>query len=235
MRIDNNIQISDFYVNNGVHKLTHGTSIFRFPDLGETAISSYQQSERYLQLNEMVKKYDLTNKSFSTINPLALESAKFYRKDFIKEFGNVKSASMQDLILSSMDVGYDKSLTTRINAMRTRCREDGIQKYAENLTRAVKVLKIGNCTDVSLISKNKINNSNNNLRGELVYATILKDKTFSNHVAVLVSDGVEKQELKNDSIILDNWLGGVFRYKDWIKILSNLYGTRDINTYLNES
>ena len=56
-----------------------------------------------------------------------------------------------------------------------------------------------------------------------------------NHVAVLVRDKKDKTEKHSkNSIVVDNWLGGVFKYSDWLKVMQKLYGSNEIHTYITE-
>lgn len=191
---------------------------------------SYFSSPKYIELKNLVDKYNLENSD--NISDDTLNFAKAARKNFQKEFGTIKSSSMQDLILQPNSPLYDKNLQNSINSMRKKCRNNG--NYFKNLKSAVKSEKIGNCVDVAALSAYDINHSNNDFNAQLVYASILDKDTIANHVAVVIGKNSEKKELKPDSIILDNWLGGVFTYKDWEKIIKKLYSSKDVSSYISK-
>lgn len=160
---------------------------------------SYFSSDKYLELKNYVKKYDL---SAQKTNDKTLNFVKNARSKFIKEFGNVKSSSMQDLVLNRKSKSYDNNLNTEINNMRKQCRTSG--NYYKNLRSMVKNKRIGNCTDLAAISAYDINNSHSNYKANIVYASILKKDEIYNHAAVIVKSKFDNDKLKPDTIVLDN-------------------------------
>lgn len=204
--------------------------LFDFPNPQQKNYFSYFSSPKYLELKSLVEKYNQENSNNVSNDTLAF--ANEYRKNFQKEYGIIKSSSMQDMILKQDSPLYDKDLQASINTMRKKCRTNG--DYYKNLRGAVKSQKIGNCVDVAAISAYDINHSGKDYNAQLVYASILDKDAISNHVAVVVGKNSEKQELKPDSIILDNWLGGVFTYKDWEKLIKKVYSTNEVNTYISK-
>ena len=233
MRISNNFEITNFS-NKLEHKTLADSPLILYFSEPKNNYHSYFDSEKYLELKDLCQKYDLSNKNCGVIENPELNFAINSRKNFVKEYGKIKSDSMQELVLDKNSPNFDKTLMQRINNMRKNCRSFSPKVYLEKLSKEVKLKKIGNCTDVSAVSINEMNKMNSNCKGELVYATILKDEVFYNHAAVLV-DSKKDSKLDKHSIILDNWLGGVFEYKDWIKIISKLYKTNAINCYVDKS
>ena len=196
----------------------------------QNSIPSYFSSPKYLELKNMVEKYDLTENC--VLKSDKLKYASDCRKNFISEFGTIKSGSMQELILNPLSPSFDASLTDNINKMRKECRTQN--DYSKSLKSRMKERKIGNCTDIALVTSDEINQKQNKYDAKLLYASILNDDMISNHVAVLLKDKNENNEVNADSIILDNWLGGVFKYNDWIKIVKHLYNSKDVSTYVAE-
>ena len=93
--------------------------------------------------------------------------------------------------------------------------------------------KIGNCTDTACVTADAINKNESAYRADFLYASILNGDMISNHVAVLIQDKAgSNDKLNPDSVVLDNWLGGVFKYKDWVKVIKNLYNSNSISTYV---
>ena len=100
----------------------------------------------------------------------------------------------------------------------------------------MKERKIGNCTDIALVTAEEINNSQSKYNAKFVYASILNDDLISNHVAVLVQDRQENADKLNaESLVLDNWLGGIFKYNDWVKIIKKLYNSNNVSTYVTDA
>lgn len=192
--------------------------------------ASYLSSPKYFELKELVEKYDLTDNSVLISGKLNI--AREVRKNFITEFGTIKSSSMQELILNPLSPDYDLSLSDSINKMRQECRKS--TDYAQSLKNKMLERKIGNCTDIALVTANEINQKQGNCRAKLLYARILNDNVISNHVAVLVKNKSESDKLTPDSIVLDNWLGGVFKYSDWLKIVKQIYNSKEVSTYATQ-
>lgn len=142
---------------------------------------------------------------------------------------------MQFLMMNEYDKGYDSKLSDRINTMRRYCKSWTDRQYADNLGDYMKREKIGNCTDISAVTINSITLQNAGFKGDILYASMFKDDVISNHAAVLIRGSKGNETLNKDSVILDNWLGGVFKYGDWLKILQKLYGTKGISTYIDKS
>ena len=229
MRIDEN-----FYINNvsNIQKCNSPTKVSQIfmtkSSESQNTIPSYFSSPKYLELKNMVEKYDLSTNY--VLKSEKLNFASDYRKKFVSEFGTIKSSSMQQLVLNPLSPEFDLTLTDKINKMRKECRSEG--NYAKNLKTRMKERKIGNCTDIALVTADDINNK---YKAELLYASILSDDVISNHVAVLVKDKDEKNEVSTNSIVLDNWLGGVFKYSDWVKIVKHLYNSNSVSTYVADS
>ena len=161
-----------------------------------------------------------------------LDYASACRKNFVSEFGTIKSGSMQQLVLNPLSPDFDSTLTDKINKMRNERRGEG--NYAKNLKTLMKERKIGNCTDIALVTADDINQKQNKYKAELLYASILSGDVISNPV-VLVKDKNENNDVSANSIVLDNWLGGVFKYSDWVKIAKHLYNSNSVSTYVVDS
>ncbi len=232
MRIDEN-----FYINNfsNIQKYDTPTAEYQIfvPKNSETqnTFPSYFSSPKYLELKNMVEKYDLSTNY--VLKSEKLNFASDCRKNFISEFGTIKSGSMQQLVLNPLSPNYDSTLTDNINKMRKECRSK--DNYGKNLKARMKERKIGNCTDISLVTAEDINQKQDKYNAKLLYASILNDDVISNHVAVLVKDKNENDKVEADSIILDNWLGGVFKYNDWVKIVKHLYNSNSVSTYVADT
>ena len=178
---------------------------------------SYFSDAKYLELKSIVNDYDLSNKkNLSDIERFAVD----YKTSFEKQYGHINSKRYQ-------------SLMPQINNMRKECRKH--KSYVTELKKQVQFQKIGNCTDISAITKDDINKTISPYKGDYIYASIAKDDTLMNHVAVLVRDKKDKTEKHSkNSIVVDNWLGGVFKYSDWLKVMQKLYGSNEIHTYISE-
>ncbi len=232
MRIDEN-----FYINNvsNIQKCNTPTKVSQIfvtkSSESQNTFPSYFSSPKYLDLKNMVEKYDLSTNY--VLKSEKLDYASACRKIFVSEFGTIKSGSMQQLVLNPLSPDFDSSLTDKINKMRKECRGEG--NYAKNLKTLMKERKIGNCTDIALVTADDINKKQNKYKAELLYASILSDDVISNHVAVLVKDKNENNEVSANSIVLDNWLGGVFKYSDWVKIVKHLYNSNSVSTYVADS
>lgn len=194
-------------------------------------IPSYFSEPKYLELKELVMKYDLSENFI--LNSEKLNFASKCRNSFIKNFGILKSSSMQDLVLKPLSPNYDMALNDNINKMRKECREES--DYSKSLKIRMKERKIGNCTDIALVTADDINQKQDKYKAKLVYASIVNDDMISNHVAVFVKDKKESNGLNSESIILDNWLGGVFKYSDWLKIVKKIYKSNDVRTYIENN
>lgn len=197
------------------------------PDLTK---ASYLSSHKCFELKELVGRYDLTDNNVLISEKLNI--AREVRKNFITEFGTIKSSSMQELILNPLSPDYDLSLSDSINKMRQECRKS--TDYVQSLKNKMLERKIGNCTDIALVTANEINQKQGNCRAKLLYARILNDNVISNHVAVLVKNKSESDKLTPDSIVLDNWLGGVFKYSDWLKIVKQIYNSKEVKPYVTQ-
>lgn len=194
------------------------------------AFFSYFSDAKYLKLKSIVNDYDLSNKkNLSDIERFAVD----YKNSFQKEYGYIKSASMELLLFDNPNSKRYQSLMSQINNMRKECRKH--KSYVTELKKQVQFQKIGNCTDISAITKDDINKTISPYKGDYIYASIAKDDTLMNHVAVLVRDKKDKTEKHSkNSIVVDNWLGGVFKYSDWLKVMQKLYGSNEIHTYISE-
>lgn len=232
MRID-----EKFYINNvsNIQKYNSSTKelqIFARKDSEvQNTFPSYFSSPKYLELKNMVEKYDLSTNY--VLKSEKLNYAANCRRNFISEFGTIKSGSMQQLVLNPLAPNLDSTLTDNINKMRKECREEG--NYTKSLKARMKERKIGNCTDIALVTADNINQKQNQYKAELLYASILSDDVICNHVAVLVKDKNENNNVSANSIVLDNWLGGVFKYSDWVKIVKHLYNSNNVSTYVEEA
>lgn len=221
-------QITNMYFPNSEYR-NEEKHIFTTKNTYSSIPSSYLSSEKYFELKNYIKKYDLCNKKYQ--NNQKLNFAVNARKNFQKEYGIIKSSTMQDLVLSHKSKKYDYSLNFAINNMRKECRKNG--NYYKNLKNKIKAYKIGNCTDVAAISAFDINKTNKNYDAKIVYASILKKDEICNHAAVVIEDKSSNKKINSDTIILDNWLGGVFTYKDWCKIVKKIYSTNSVYTYIS--
>lgn len=200
--------------------------------LSKNTKTSYLSSPKYFEIKELVNKYDLSNKNIS-ISPI-LTFAINEKTEFEKEFGTIKSSSMQDIITNPLSQDYDFDLNKKINEMRKTCRNNG--NYAENIAKQMKAKKIGNCCDISAVTQNILNKKNTDYKGDLLYASILSDNVLCNHIAVLVRQKSETGKTpQKDALVLDNWLGGVFKYENWIKILKKIYNSKEVSTYIDYS
>ena len=161
MRIDEN-----FYINNvsNIQKCNSPTKEYQiFATKGSVVknnVSSYFSSPKYLELKNMVETYDLTTNC--VLKSEKLDYASDCRKNFISEFGTIKSGSMQQLVLNPLSPNFDLSLTDNINKMRKECRRE--DNYAKNLKTRMKERKIGNCTDIALVTADDINQKQNNIQ-----------------------------------------------------------------------
>lgn len=234
MRINDNIIIGNIncYKYNTLPEQKY--DFFTNTFLPEITIYPYYASEKYFELQELLDKYDLMNNISGQESAEILFAAEC-RKDFKQQYGIIKSSSMQQLLLDESSPAYEKTLLNKINKMRDKCRSFNTKQYVNNLEKQIKLRGIGNCTDISALSINNILKKNSVHKGELIYATMVKDKTILNHAAVLIKSKNSDDELNKDSIILDNWLGGIFKYQDWIKIMKTLYNTRKTSTYIDTS
>lgn len=230
---------SDLTINSVDNKHSNNTGIGADSDLmifdskfenKSRAFFSYFSDAKYLKLKSIVSNYDLSNKkNLSDIERFAVD----YKNSFQKEYGYIKSASMELLLFDNPDSKRYQNLMARINNMRQECRKQ--ESYVTELKKQVQFQKIGNCTDVSAITKDDINKMISPYKGDYIYASIAKDDTLTNHVAVLVRDKKDKTEKPSkNSIVVDNWLGGVFKYPDWLKVMQKLYGSNEIHTYISE-
>lgn len=199
-------------------------------DNNSKSFFSYFSDDKYLNLKSIVKDYDLSNtKNLSDIQRFAVD----YKNSFEKQYGYINSSSMELLLFNNPNSKRYKDLMSRINNMRAVCRNQ--KSYVSELRKQVKSQKIGNCTDVSAISQDDINKMVSPYKGDFIYASVLKGDTITNHVAVLVRDKNDKsKDISNDSVVLDNWLGGVFKYSDWLKVMQKLYDSKQIHTYISE-
>ncbi len=231
MRIDENFYINDFSNIKKSSSPAKECQIFVTKSSeSQNSYSSYLSSPKYLELKSMVEKYDLTDNC--VLKSDKLKYASDCRKKFISEYGTIKSGSMQELILNPLSPNLDMSLTDNINKMRKECRNK--DDYSKSLKSCMKERKIGNCTDIALVTADDINEKQNKYDAKLLYTSILNDDMISNHVAVLVKDKTENDEINENSVILDNWLGGVFKYNDWLKIVKHLYNSKTVSTYVAE-
>lgn len=230
---------SDLKINSVDNKHSNNTGIGADSDLmifdskfenKSQALFSYFSDAKYLELKSIVSNYDLSNKkNLSDIEKFAVD----YKNSFEKQYGNINSASMELLLFDDPNSKRYQNLMARINNMRKECRKQ--ESYVTELKKQVQSQKIGNCTDISAITKDDINKTISPYKGDYIYASIAKDDTLTNHVAVLVRDKKENSEkVSKDSIVVDNWLGGVFKYSDWLKVMQKLYGSDKIHTYISE-
>lgn len=200
--------------------------------LSKDTKTSYLSSPKYFEIKELVNKYDLSNKNIS-ISPILTFTIN-EKTEFEKEFGTIKSSSMQDIITNPLSQDYDFDLNKKINEMRKTCRNN--ENYAENIAKQMKAKKIGNCCDISVVTQNILNKKNTDYKGDLLYASILSDNALCNHIAVLVRQKSETDKTpQKDALVLDNWLGGVFKYENWIKIIKKIYNSKEVSTYIDYS
>lgn len=199
---------------------------------GYNDIPSYFSSPKYFELKYLVSKYDLSQSCL--LNFGKLNFASNCRKSFVRDFGTIRSSSMQQLVLEEKSPFFDFELSKQINEMRKECRKEN--NYAISIKKRMKERKIGNCTDIALVTAEEINNSQSKYNAKFVYASILNDDLISNHVAVLVQDRQENADKLNaESLVLDNWLGGIFKYNDWVKIIKKLYNSNNVSTYVTDA
>lgn len=233
MRISNNLGINNIYGNVFAYDLPENNYIFfrRNNTLAPQNCFSYLASSEYQELKKYIAKYDLSH--IQVLDTEKLNYAISCRNDYEKEFGVIKSSSMQDLLQNPLEPNYDISLGTNINKMRNVCRKSS--DYSKTLACKMREQKIGNCTDIALVTADKINKSQNKYSAKLLYASISKGIAISNHVAVFLKDKTDKDVLSSEAIVLDNWLGGVFKYADWVKIIKKLYKADNVSTYITNA
>ena len=233
MRID-----EVFCINNNFNtsQSASPTEKFQFFELKgndcKNSFPTYFSAPKYLGLKNLVMKYDLSNISLQ--NSSKLNFADDCRKSFVKDFGIIKSSSMQQLVLDENSPFFDSALGDNINKMSKECRQEG--NYAKSLRKRMQERKIDNCTDIACVTADEINKKQSAYKADLLYASILNGDMISNHVAVLIQDKIgSNDKLNADSVVLDNWLGGVFKYKDWVKIIKNLYNSNSVSTHVTDA
>ena len=208
--------------------------ILSMPEKSGQIQKSYLSSPRYLAFLESIKKYDLSQ---SKSSDKTVRFASKIREEFKKDYGVIKSSSMEYFISKDKYKVYDSLLLYKINQMRKKCRVPSQAKYIENLSKAVKADKIGNCADVSLICAKEIFDKKSDYKASVLdLKMVTPGNIFENHVAVLVSPKNEKGNgLNSKSVIVDNWLGGVYYYKDWQKIIKKVFKPVDIIVNADDS
>ena len=105
----------------------------------KSSFPTYFSAPKYLGLKNLVMKYDLSNTRL--INSSKLNFASDCRKNFVKDFGTIKSSSMQQLVLDESSPFFDSALGDNINKMRKESRKES--NYAESLKKKCKNVKSG--------------------------------------------------------------------------------------------
>ena len=196
--------------------------------VSENPVYDYVWWTQTKRVKDEVQKYNLID---TPIDSELFNDAKGIVRDFLKEYGVLKSSSMEYLLLAPH---FDSSEETNnnIGAIRENYLDNSKKVSIDKISSLVKLYKAANCGECAeLVSKMIFDKYKDKYEfSDITFASEPYDD-LKTHVAVLM-----KSKETGEEYVVDTWIdpkkGAIFKKDDWEKMLQKVYDVEksEINT-----
>lgn len=188
--------------------------------ISENPVYDYVWWTQTKRVKEEVARYNLLD---NQNNSEMINDMKNIIKDFMKEYGVLKSSSMEYLLLSPHFDSSEES-ENNISYIRENYLDNSRKVEIDNISSLVKKFKTANCGECAeLVSKMIFDKYKDKYDFSTVIFSPEPYDGFKTHVAVLV-----KAKDSEEEYVVDTWVdpknGAIFKKDDWEKMLQKVYG-----------
>ena len=188
--------------------------------ISENPVYDYVWWTQTKRVKEEVARYNLSD---NQNNSELFNDMKNIVKDFMKEYGVLKSSSMEYLLLSPYFDSSEES-ENNISYIRENYLDNSRKVEIDNISSLVKQYKTANCGECAeLVSKMIFDKYKDKYDFSTVIFSPEPYDGLKTHVAVLV-----KAKDSEEEYVVDTWIdpknGAIFKKDDWEKMLQKVYG-----------